>query len=470
MKHIPLAAIGRPLSVLTRQPQWIAVFLSVGFHGALFAASPSFSSLNMAALGGNVPQPERREVPLIELTPEEQNRLPDFSSSAFSPFGDDGPFSLLPPSSSPPSLGDLTPPQRMPQPSASPSPFGSSSSLLPGISPYRSSRSAPSRSTIRLPSGISPMRVTPPASQQPRPTLPQPDSQETSVESSPESSAENPTVDPSTGTAADLLPRVAVNQAASELAPGDSDAPADGNDTPETAASGDSTPAPAAAELPEQLAAFVYDETGTSDDEIAAALETWQAAAQEQFPGELTTAEEPLTITVPYDGNICLSPEPAQGLLGLVLLPVATEAEAVSLSLSTTVLKSTGYSFLNEAAVSSLNNLEADAIQPGVLYQAEVDVAYNSDDCTSPQDLLDSVTTAPATTPTPAPPRTSPAPTTPAANPPEAAPEAAVPLATDSNTVDDSSTVDDGNVVEERQESDNGDATNPANSPSQSLE
>jgi hypothetical protein len=467
MKRIPLAAIGRPLSALGRQPQWIAVFLSVGFHGALFAAGPSFSSLNMAALGGNVPEQERREVPLIELTPEEQSRLPDFSSRAFSPFGDDGPFSLVPPSNSPPSLSDLAP-QRSPQPSSPPSPFGSNSSLLPGITPYRASRSAPSRSTIRLPSGISPMRITPPASQQPRPTRPQPDRPETSTDSPTESSPTDPSTgtatDPSTGTAADLLPRVAVNQAASELT-NDSESPASEQDAAPTADGEAPGPSPSA-ELPEQLAAFVYDETGTSDDELAAALNTWQAMAQEQFPGELTTAEEPFTITVPYDGNICLVPEPTQGLLGLVLLPAATEAaEEVSLSLSTTVLKSTGYSFLNEAAVSSLSNLEAEVIQPGILYQAVVEVDYNSDDCTSPQDLLDSVTTAPDTTPTL--PNGSPEPTPPTANTPEGEPEATVPLANDSNTINETQiddTQNDGNTAND------GNAANSADAPLEAVD
>jgi hypothetical protein len=64
-----------------KQPQWIAVILSLGFHGALFAAGPSFSSLNMNALGGDLPEAERRQVPLIELTPEEQSRLPIFPAS-----------------------------------------------------------------------------------------------------------------------------------------------------------------------------------------------------------------------------------------------------------------------------------------------------------------------------------------------------------------------------------------------------
>jgi hypothetical protein len=380
MRNFPLSAVGGPFKALMRQPQWVAVFLSVGFHGALFAAGPSFSSLNMSALGGDAPEVERREVPLVELTPEEQSRLPDFSSSAFSPFSTEGtPFELLPPLASNPPSGNLSPQGTPQRNSVPPSPFGSRSTLLPGLSPYRSSLPSTGRSTITLPSGISPPRT-------PRAAAPSGGQKPVSGEnSSAANGASTPTTESADGPstdASDLLPRVAINQP-------DTESNEDSLPLAEGEAPSSESAAPA---VPEQLAAFTYDATGTTETETAEAIESWQARVEEQFPGELTTAEEPLEVTVPYQGNLCLSPEPSEGLLGLALLPKTSEAGETEMALSTTVLKSTGYSFLNEAAATSMGTLEPGTIQPGVLYQARVNVDYDGENCTPPEDLLRKVT------------------------------------------------------------------------------
>ncbi|PSN17272.1 hypothetical protein C7271_18610, partial [filamentous cyanobacterium CCP5] len=60
------------------QPPWIAAAISVGFHGILFASGVSFASLDGETLGsGGGSDPV--EVPLIELTPDEQAKLPAFT-------------------------------------------------------------------------------------------------------------------------------------------------------------------------------------------------------------------------------------------------------------------------------------------------------------------------------------------------------------------------------------------------------
>ncbi|MGD1907553.1 MAG: hypothetical protein ACFB0C_16415 [Leptolyngbyaceae cyanobacterium] len=70
---------------LVLQPTWIAGAISVGFHGVLFAAGPTFSNLNLDTLADPDALATNRRVPLVELTPEEQQRhLPDFSNSFYS--------------------------------------------------------------------------------------------------------------------------------------------------------------------------------------------------------------------------------------------------------------------------------------------------------------------------------------------------------------------------------------------------
>ena len=64
-------------------PSGLAGLISVGIHGSLFAASPTFSNLNLFAVAEPDLLLENREVALIELTPAEQQRLPDFSQSFY---------------------------------------------------------------------------------------------------------------------------------------------------------------------------------------------------------------------------------------------------------------------------------------------------------------------------------------------------------------------------------------------------
>jgi hypothetical protein len=78
------------------QPTWLAGAISVGFHGVLFAVGPTFPSLGFEQLTEADLAAERRNVPLVELTAAEQERLPDFSSS-FYDFGEFGSLDPLSP-------------------------------------------------------------------------------------------------------------------------------------------------------------------------------------------------------------------------------------------------------------------------------------------------------------------------------------------------------------------------------------
>ncbi|MEO1299868.1 MAG: hypothetical protein AAFW75_29680, partial [Cyanobacteria bacterium J06636_16] len=65
-------------------PSCLASIISVGTHGVLFAAGPTFTGLNFKAIAELDLPEEQRQVPLIELTAAEQQRLPDFSQSFYS--------------------------------------------------------------------------------------------------------------------------------------------------------------------------------------------------------------------------------------------------------------------------------------------------------------------------------------------------------------------------------------------------
>lgn len=358
-----------------RQPQWIAALLSLGFHVVLFAAGPSFSSLNASALGESDLDSEERRVPLIELTPEEQNRLPDFSAPAYSLDSNDDLFSLFPPS------GDSLPLEPDSDFGASltiPSPRLPSSPFPSGISPYTSS----GRSSIILSPRRTPFPTSPGSSSVGRPARP-PAGNATSqgastpIATSPDSADE--------AGAADLEPNQTNGQ--------DNDA----NSTPLEPTNPATTPEEPGAESASDLLARVeFNDAQTSASEVEIAKAAWLQSVQEKLGDGVAEAPEPIVLTVPYSGRLCLAPEPADGLLGVVGLP---DEASDSVKLWTTVLKSTGYPFLNQAAEQALQDLQqqdtdSSGLDVNTLYQVTVQVEYDSQSCISREALLQSRTAA----------------------------------------------------------------------------
>ena len=352
-----------------RQPQWIAAFLSVGFHVVLFAAGPSFSSLGAAALGGSDPEGEARQVPLLELTPEEQSRLPDFSTPAYSlfPEGNDDLFSLFPPS------GDSLPlDSDLPFDSSLsiPTPRLPSSPFPTGISPYLGS--------TRPPIAISPRRSTLP----PIPRSSGLNGPPTAVD--PDAGTETPRAAAPgrpAGEAADLMPEGSGSE-------NGADRGANGGSAPLAAA-------PTPGQASDLLARHEYDDAQTSADEVDIAKAAWRQSLREKLGDNIAEVEEPIVLPITTPGRICMSPEPTNGLLGLVAVP--NEA-GDGLTLVTSVLKSTGYTLLNQRAEQALRGLEQQtdeeggALQPNTLYQVVLDVDYDSETCVSREALLQSRT------------------------------------------------------------------------------
>jgi len=173
------------------------------------------------------------------------------------------------------------------------------------------------------------------------------------------------------------------------------------NDNTQASAPGVSSEAPTApgeAAPPSErasdlLARVEYSDTQTSEAEVEFAKAAWLQTVKDKLGDSVVEAPEPITLQVPYSGRLCLSPEPEEGLLGLVGLPDETNE---GLTLWTSVLKSTGYPFLNQAAQQALQGIgqqtdaEDSTLEPNTLYQVVVKVEYDSKTCLSREALLQS--------------------------------------------------------------------------------
>jgi outer membrane biosynthesis protein TonB len=93
-------SIGPTLRQAVRQPVWLATALSVGVHGLLWAVLPILPSASLTE------EPDdQRTVGVVELSPEEQARVPDFSTPSLElpPLSESDLYSLSPvPNQSPP--------------------------------------------------------------------------------------------------------------------------------------------------------------------------------------------------------------------------------------------------------------------------------------------------------------------------------------------------------------------------------
>jgi hypothetical protein len=134
--------------------------------------------------------------------------------------------------------------------------------------------------------------------------------------------------------------------------------------------------------LQEQLAALAYNASGTSEGVAEQRRQDWLAAARQQseFP-ELAIAET-LSITIPYERQLCLNPEPVNGVIGVWVTP------AGELGAEPTLIKSTGYPFLNQqalAGIAAIDFPEGDAI---AAYEFEIRIDYDAETCVSRDRLI----------------------------------------------------------------------------------
>lgn len=327
------------------QPTWLAGLISVGFHGVLFAASPTFTELDLNALAEPDPDAEARRVSLVELTAAEQQRLPDFSNSFYSlsPW-DSNPGIELVPGEAP--LGNVTP-----------GTGATSNGNITRVNPNAVGRQSPwplagnysnpgkqgTQTEANRPSGGTATGGTQNGTGTTIITTPPASSGSQAAGGQPSTPAE----DSNPAGSADDLNREPTNPAG----------PADGA-LPEARA--------------EALAAAL-----TYDDRLPGEI---RADWEEEAAAVLGVTELPLQqISLPVPALVeglqpCFSPAPHQGLIAALV------ADG-KLTQPPELLISTGYPLLNQRAMDRVTALNFANVEQSTAYQFVVDVAYAADRC-----------------------------------------------------------------------------------------
>ncbi|MEL6602913.1 MAG: energy transducer TonB [Cyanobacteria bacterium J06614_10] len=394
-------------------PTAVGVLLSVGAHVAIIAYGPranfSFAALTEAAQQADA---EETIVPLVQLTPAEQSRLPSFAQPRRSPPNPAGLGSL----SLPPGLPSISNSRILRTPTAA-RPLPSPTTTLPRptarqVPSFRTSinpsvlrprqpvnlptaRPAPSVSVIPTPSPNTPTDALPtlePAD--PSITVPDdvaglllPSGEQDGNQDGNNGSAGNG------GTAADLQgqrPGQSIDEAlrAQEAAGQDNDqevASSEGSDASASSAnpgeeSGEEIAvepadvietAPAQGNADRLLSGFEYDPTGVDDVTAQENLEAWLISSAEN-KGEVSTDTAELTIDSNF--KVCKEVPPARGLIGVIVNPDGTQESAQ-------VLKSIGYDLLNRQALDAVAYSDFGQPETPTQYQVSIDVNYSPEGC-----------------------------------------------------------------------------------------
>ncbi|MEM6449720.1 MAG: hypothetical protein AAF703_05320 [Cyanobacteria bacterium P01_D01_bin.105] len=395
-------------------PTGVGVLLSVGAHAALIAAGPrlnvSFDALTKENLEAN---PEETIVPILQLSPAEQNRLPSFAQPRRSPTTT-GLSSLPLPSGLPsfpnnrritkrpsipsrpipsPSLGQTrslprigqTIPNRTVQPTPFKLNFPVGETGLPSPAPARTPYIAtpPPEPELNSGEGAAPVRrIDRNGISVLEPTVPGNDAANGSSENS-AASDENPSNGVPNGISLSEILRgtegagIAVNPTED---PTNSEASVG---TPPTGESGatlipveDDADVIAAAPAdgdPARLlkGSKIYSAVGVSDEEAQENLQAWLNSTAE---GKEQVAVGTTEMVIDSGFKACRKVAPVNGLIGVLVNPDGTRE-------SIEMLKSTGYGSLNSLALSTLDYEEFEPPEVPTLYQVNVDVIYGPEGC-----------------------------------------------------------------------------------------
>ncbi len=367
-------------------PTGIAVLLSVGAHATLLVVGPrtdfSFEALSRAAQAAGA---EETIVPLVQLTPAEQSRLPNFAQPR-----------LQPPSSA--DFGRLSLPSGLPFVPNTTIPKGRTipaNPLRTAIQPRTTIQPRtflPRRSlpfSISVPPAMPIPRNTPQISVLPdRPADALPDLSEPEGTSPEPSQGSDST---QSGGAADLLPQVEPSLSIAEAI-----ARAEGTQSAQVPDIGDRLPssqqgevtqeptdipvdaptgvavAPAQGNASRLLESFRYDDTGTSEDAVEANTAEWLAMTAD---GKEDIATDTSELTIDSEFKTCLEGNPPEdGLIGVVVNSDGTQEDL-------TVLKSTGYDILNRQAIDVVERSDFGTPAVPTQYQVQIAVTYNPSGC-----------------------------------------------------------------------------------------
>ncbi|MEO0396675.1 MAG: energy transducer TonB [Cyanobacteria bacterium P01_A01_bin.137] len=394
------------LKKLLTSPYGVAAMASLSFHGVMFAAAPRFSSASFAAFSDENLSGETRTVPLVTLSPAEQGRLPNFTRPSLPP---------IPNSAATTSLRTL--------PSASTLTRPSSPLTRSNIFDRYTNRTNSSRGSRRFNNPYNLPTTNPPSrsarSSDRRTTI------VGDIPAPPRDIGRNLESDPDTLETELELERQAEAQAEAEALAGLPELPAQSEDVPGTEGSetegleAEGSEAegldPENSEVainaeesrePTQLerlqAKFKHDPEGASEEEATLNYTAWLTASEDdsetsdETSGE-NTDETPSEIPMADVGavevealNLCVATPPNNGLVGLLVAPDGTPSESV-------VLRSTGYEYLNQAALDALLE-EGDfpETETAVRYPFEVLVSYDAETCQSSEAIIDTAQDAPS--------------------------------------------------------------------------
>ncbi|MEO0432751.1 MAG: energy transducer TonB [Cyanobacteria bacterium J06656_5] len=381
---------------LLTSPYGVAALASLSFHGVMFAAAPRFSSASFAAFSDENPSGETRTVPLVTLSPAEQGRLPNFTRPSLPSIPNSS-------SSATTSLRTL--------PSASTLTRPSSPLTRSNIFDRYTNRTNISRGSRRFNNPYNLPTTNPPSrsarSSDRRTTI------VGDIPAPPRDFGRNLESDADTLETELELERQAEARAAAEAPTGLPELPPQSEDVPETEGSGTEGLDPENPEVainaeesrePTQLerlqAKFKHDPTDTSEDAGALRYEAWLTPSED----ESETSDDEASSEIPSDIptadagavevealNLCVANPPNDGLVGILVAPDGTPEESV-------VLRSTGYEYLNQAALDTLLE-EGDfpETETAVRYPFDVLVGYDAETCQSGEAIIETAQDAPNT-------------------------------------------------------------------------
>lgn len=360
----------KKLKQLMASPYGVAAIASLSFHGVLFAAIPRFSSASFAAFSEDNATSESRTVPLVTLSAAEQERLPNFNPPRL-PSVPEFPSSSTRTSTSTsirnlPRASTLTP---------RPSIFDRYSGSRTTPPPITQSRrrfnnpynipiiNTPSRSEQSKTRREEPIAVPPP----PTDTL----DTELEIEERLEAEAEQVETSPREQTnTPEGLPELPENSG-EVLEPENSDIAANSEVEREPT------------QLERLQAKFHYSAENTTEDEVKANYEKWEAPLEEEDSPAIVTAE-PGELQIESGLSLCVENPPENGEVGVLVAPDGTPGDA-------TVLRSTGYEYLNQAALDAITASDFPETDIPVRYPFAVVVGYDSETCQSSENILNTV-------------------------------------------------------------------------------
>lgn len=357
---LPIQSLSSRLQQKLQDPFTIAALASLALHGIVFAFLP------ILPLSTQDSEDEvRPPVPLIELSPDEQSRLPDFTTNPLelpSTSPDSDLFTLSPLPAPPPF--QATPPDFSPLyvPPTPPLFFRN----LPTAPPQSST---PPRRIIPTPPGVQSAPVEPPtASESEQRQTPPPMQYSGETREAPELGESIARAD-SSGL---FQPRSA-----------DEAGGADESNDPPQSPEAESDPAlQALRQRAEELRALLtYNESGTTRGDAAAASQTWFDQMDDSWSrllDESADAFDPqVEISAPFPIEACFrSLENAQA--PVIGARIGEDGKVVD---DPAILRKSGYGILDQQALETVENYEFEATGKRQIYLITVQMERTADDC-----------------------------------------------------------------------------------------